>query len=110
MLNTNKLGFFAFCDDCKEYHLQLNNLFFSFTEEQLNKFLIYLEDIDLNPLGVAKYKLNRGRNLVLPVLHPNMVVLINKEELFLLKRLIMGNGVKNYNISCNDIPFNFNYN
>ena len=44
ILNTNKNGFFCYCEDCHEYHIQFNNIFLTLTDEKFEKFVGYLKN------------------------------------------------------------------
>tara|TARA_B100001175_G_C19498532_1_gene636724 strand:+ start:864 stop:1199 length:336 start_codon:yes stop_codon:yes gene_type:complete len=110
ILKSNKYGFFGFCEDCREYHLHFNNLFFSLNEGNLNKFCSYLKEIDPNTSYVPEHDLILKKNIVLPVLHPYMLVLVNLEELNMLKNLILINHDYNISLTHKDFPFEHNNN
>ena len=109
ILKKNKIGCLSFCDECNEYHLQFNNIFISLHEERFNKFRDYI--IDINPYHRLddEHELIEEKNIVLPILHPYMIILINIEELHMLKKLILLDDNK-VNISIDDFPFNINSN
>ena len=50
------------------------------------------------------------RNIILPVLHPYMLVLVNIEELNILKKLILLNEDIKDIITVKDFPFELNPN
>ena len=67
--------------------------------------------IDINPYHplVDEHELIEEKNIVLPILHPYMIILVNIEELNMLKKLIFLDDNK-VNISIDDFPFNINSN
>ncbi len=110
VINTNKNGFFGFCDDCQEYHLQFNNIFLTLSEENFNRFSYYLKNLDPFKSMIPKHKFIQDKNIILPVLHPYMLVLVNIEELNMLKKLILLSENNNHIITCRDLPFDLNDN
>ena len=89
ILNTNKNGFFCYCEDCHEYHIQFNNIFLTLTDEKFEKFVGYLKEINENEPLIEEHEFITDKNIILPILHPYMVVLLNIEELRMLKKLIL---------------------
>ena len=65
ILKANKNGFFGFCEDCNEYHLHFNNLFFSFNRTNLVNFRRYLEEIDLKTSCIPEHDFVLKKNIVL---------------------------------------------
>lgn len=110
ILKANKNGFFGFCEDCNEYHLHFNNLFFSFNPNNLNKFCSYLEDIDPETCSIPEHDFVQKKNIVLPVLHPYMLILVDLEELNMLKNLVMINNDYNASLNHKDFPLENNNN
>jgi hypothetical protein len=51
-----------------------------------------------------------GKNIILPLLHPYMVILIDNEELEMLKKLILLDEDGKDFISYKDFPFEINNN
>ena len=66
--------------------------------------------IDPNTSYVPKHDLILKKNIVLPVLHPYMLVLVNLEELNMLKNLILINHDYNISLTHKDFPFEHNNN
>ena len=110
VINKNKNGFFGFCDDCQEYHLQFNNIFLTLSEENFNRFSYYLKNLDPSKSMIPGHKLIQERNIVLPVFHPYMLVLVNVEELDMIKKLILPCKDNNHIITHKDLPFDLNDN
>ena len=105
ILNTNKNGFFCYCEDCHEYHIQFNNIFMTLTDEKFEKFVGYLKEINENEPLIEEHEFVSDKNIILPILHPYMVVLINIEELRMLKKLILIEENILDSISYEDFPY-----
>ena len=61
ILNTNRNGFFSYCKDCLEYHIQFNNVFLTLTKEKLEKFVDYLKEINENTYSTNFLQSNNNR-------------------------------------------------
>ncbi|WP_373940776.1 hypothetical protein OEG92_12365 [Polaribacter sejongensis] len=48
IISSVKNGEISICENCKNYNLVFNNIFFQFDKEQLNKFREYVAEIDVN--------------------------------------------------------------
>ena len=110
ILNTNRNGFFTYCNVCREYHIQFNNVFLTLTEERLEKFVSYLNEIDENSPLIEEHEFVSDKNIILPILHPYMVILLNIEELRMLKKLILIEESRVDLVSYEDFPFKISYN
>ena len=104
ILNTNSKGFFTYCEDCREYHIQFNNIFLTLTDEKFEKFIGYVKEIDENAPLIEEHELVSDKNIILPILHPYMVVLLNIEELRMLKKLILIEENRVNSVSFEDFP------
>ena len=104
ILNTNSNGFFTYCEDCREYHIQFNNIFLTLTDEKFEKFIGYVKEIDENAPLIEEHELVSDKNIILPILHPYMVVLLNIEELRMLKKLILIEENRVNSVSFEDFP------
>ena len=103
-------GFFGFCEDCKEYHLHFNNLFFSFNRTNLVNFRRYLEEIDLETSCIPEHDFVLKKNIVLKVLYPNIIILVDLEDLNMLKNLVMIKPNNNASLNFTNFPFEDNNN
>jgi|TARA_B100000900_G_C20236140_1_gene575916 hypothetical protein len=110
ILNSNKNGFFGFCDDCQEYHLHFNNIFLTLSEENFKRFSYYLKNLDPSMSMIPKHEFIQEKDIILPVLHPYMLVLVNIEELNMLKKLILLSDSNKDTITHKDLPFELNDN
>tara|TARA_B100000900_G_C20553632_1_gene705815 strand:+ start:353 stop:688 length:336 start_codon:yes stop_codon:yes gene_type:complete len=110
VLKVTKNGFFGFCEDCNEYHLHFNNLFFSFNRSNLSIFCKYLEEIDPKTSCIPEHDFVLKKNIVLKVLHPNVLILVDVEDLNMLKNLVMINRNSNASLNHKDFPLENNKN
>ena len=67
IINTNKNGFFSYCEDCQEYHIQFNNVFLTLTDEKFEKFVGYLKEIDENAPLIEEHEFVSDKNIILPI-------------------------------------------
>lgn len=110
ILKANKNGFFGFCEDCNEYQLHFNNLFFSFNRTNLVNFRRYLEEIDLENSCIPEHDFVLKKNIVLKVLYPNIIILVDLEDLNMLKNLVMIKPNNNASLNFTNFPFEDNNN
>lgn len=82
-----KSGELSICLHCNHYHLTFNNIFFEFNQEELDQFSDYLSQIDLDywesnyPCSFVK------KNIPIPSLQKNLILIFNKKEIEELKML-----------------------
>jgi hypothetical protein len=87
-LAKGKFGELAFCTKCKNYQFTFNNLFFQFTRHEFKHFKNYLFDIDTE-YWEYEYPCPRlKRNIPLPTMQNNLVLLFTKEEIEAMKQLL----------------------
>lgn len=81
-------GDLTFCIECKQYHLSFNNIFFDFNKEELDQFKKYIFNLDIDyweeEYECPKFK----RNIPIPSLQRNLILLFNRQEIEELKRLL----------------------
>ena len=65
----------------------------------------YLKEIDENAPLIEEHEFVTDKNIILPILHPHMVILLNIEELRMLKNLILLEENSMSSISYEDFPF-----
>ena len=75
------------------------------TDEKFEKFVGYLKEIDENAPLIEEHEFVTDKNIILPILHPYMVVLLNIEEIGMLKKLILLEKNIMNSISYEDFPF-----
>ena len=87
-LAKGKFGELAFCTKCKNYQFTFNNLFFQFTRHEFKHFKNYLFDIDTEYLEYEYPCPRLKRNIPLPTMQNNLVLLFTKEEIEAMKQLL----------------------
>lgn len=86
-LSKTKSGELYLCEQCEIYHLEFNNIYFEFTEEQLLQFKCYVLAIDAD-YWEHKYACGRVKKKIpIPTMHPNLVLMFNRQEIYELADL-----------------------
>ncbi len=81
-LSKTKSGELYLCEHCESYHLEFNNIYFEFTEEQFYQFKSYVLAIEVE-YWEHKYACGRvKRKVPIPTMHPNLVLMFNRHEIF----------------------------
>jgi hypothetical protein len=75
------------CISCNKYHIEFNNLLFSFSENEYNKFRNYFLEFDVDYWEDRNKDVVYQRKIIVPVGHKNISTLFNKEEIIELKQL-----------------------
>lgn len=83
-----KSGHLTMCTKCSNYHLTFNNIFFEFTQKELNQFKIYVAEIDLEYWEFYYPCPQLKRNIPIPSLQKNLILLFNRQEIEELKKLL----------------------
>lgn len=99
-------GELLFCTACKLYHLTFNNIHFEFTPNEYKQFKKYLFHIDID-YWEEKYSCHHtGKNIPIPSLQKNLVLIFNRKEIQELKVLFSSSGAKEFQtISLDDINY-----
>ena len=84
-------GDLTLCTECGNYQLNFNNLFFEFTPEELQQFKTYVFDIDLDYWEYEYECPKLKKNIPIPSLQRNLVLLFNRQEITELKKLLSFN-------------------
>jgi len=88
IISRNYNGELSYCTCCKTYHLHFNNLYFEFSEEELNNFkqiICFSEDL------VADMPANKRmmkRHIPIETGQVNMVLMFNFKEIKALRGLL----------------------
>ena len=103
-----KSGELTVCLKCHHYHLTFNNIFFVFTEKgyiQFKKYILHLDTTYWNEnYPCPKVK----KNIPIPSLQGNLVLLFNQQEIEELKKLFTYKFPKKYQqISVEEIDYSF---
>ncbi|MFD2568842.1 DUF6686 family protein [Pseudotenacibaculum haliotis] len=83
-----KSGELSLCTNCNHYHLMFNNIFFEFSRKELKQFRDYVFNINLEywesnyPCPVIK------KNIPIPSLQKNLILIFNRKEIEELKKLL----------------------
>ena len=108
LLGKVKSGELTVCLDCNNYHLTFNNIFFEFTYEEYIYFKEYITQLDTAYLN-ENYPCPRvKKNIPVPTLQGNLVLLFNQQEIEELKKLFTYKFPKKYQqISVEEIDYSF---
>ena len=111
LLAKVKSGELTLCTNCNHYHLTFNNIFFEFTSEEYIYFKKYISQIDTTYWN-ENYPCPRvKRNIPVPTLQGNLVLLFNQQEIEELKTLFDNNEYQEYKeyqeISIKEIDYTF---
>ncbi len=92
------------CTKCKHFHLTFNNIFFEFNQEELDQFKDYLFAIDID-YWEDQYPCPK-RNIPVPSLQKNLILVFNRQEIAELKQLFSGYSYQKFkNITLDDIDY-----
>ncbi|MDN3618977.1 hypothetical protein QWY81_05830 [Polaribacter undariae] len=88
IISSVKNGEISICENCKNYNLVFNNIFFQFDKEQLNKFREYVAEIDVNYWLDYSANTTQKRKIPVPTFHQNLVLVFDSYEIEELKILL----------------------
>ncbi|MEM7085149.1 MAG: DUF6686 family protein [Bacteroidota bacterium] len=99
-------GKLSYCQGCKHYHLDFNNVSLQFNEKELKNFQKFLSEIDVD-YWETKYGCHvMKRKIPIPTIQQNLVLMFNKEELASIKSLVFQKTVKySDSLSAFDIDY-----
>ena len=108
LLAKVKSGELTLCLDCNHYHLTFNNIFFEFTYEEYVYFKKYINQLD-TAYWNENYPCPRvNKNIPVPTLQGNLVLLFNQQEIEELRILFNDGDYQKYKeISIKDIDYTF---
>ena len=111
LLGKVKSGELTVCLDCNNYHLTFNNIFFEFTYEEYIYFKEYIIQLD-TAYWNENYPCPRvKKNIPVPTLQGNLVLLFNQQEIEELRILFDDSAYQKYKeISIKDIDYTFIHN
>jgi len=93
-LSQNLNGHFAFCKNCKVYHLYFNNLFFEFTPRELKAFKKFVAEINVDYWESCCQRALLKRRIPIQTMQHNLAMVFNQQELESLKDLIFKKTIK----------------
>ena len=109
VLNRTKNGTLSFCHHSKLFQFVFNNLCFELYEWELEKFVAFLDELDV---GYWEEQLSNSlhqRKIPIPINTNHFIILINKQELEELKQLLTHKKSFQW-LSVADIGYNFTEN
>lgn len=103
-----KSGELTLCTNCHHYHLTFNNIFFEFTQKEFTQFKKYIFQLDTEYWNENYPSSKVRRNIPVPTLQENLILLFNQIEIEELKNLFSYQFYQNYQrISSNEIDYTF---
>ena len=103
-----KSGELTLCTKCNHYHLTFNNIFFEFTEKEYIQFKKYILHLDTSYWNENYPCPKVKKNIPIPTLQGNLVLLFNQQEIEELKKLLSSKIVRKYEeLSVEEIDYNF---
>ena len=90
VLNQTKNGMFTYCEHSKLFQFVFNNLCFELYGWELEKFVEYLETLDVAYWEKQLESSLHSRKIPITVGKNHFIILINRRELEELKRLLIG--------------------
>ena len=103
-----KSGELTVCLKCNHYHLTFNNIFFEFTKKEYIQFKKYIFQLNTEYWNENYPCPKVKKNIPIPTLQGNLVLLFNQQEIEELKKLLSSKIVKEYEqISVEEIDYSF---
>ena len=88
VINHTQNGIFLQCEACKSYQVSFGNIFLELTQEELNHFKKFLEDLDPDHWEQVYCNCSIKRKVPIPTLQSNLQIMFNRNELEELKNLL----------------------
>ena len=106
IISRVKNGEISVCNNCRNYNLVFNNIFFQFDREQLYKFKEYISKIDIDYWLDYSASTTQRRKIPVPTFHQNLVLVFDTYEIEELKILLGIDRPKTPNTLCSaDIDY-----
>ena len=103
-----KSGELTVCLDCNHYHLTFNNIFFEFTNDEYLYFKKYIIQLDTEYWNEIYPHPKVKKNIPIPTLQGNLVLLFNQQEIEELRALFNNGSYQKYQeISIKEIDYTF---
>ena len=101
-------GELTFCSKSRHYHLIFNNIFFDFSQAEFSHFKRYILQMNTEYWN-QNYPCPRvKRNIPMPTLQENLVLLFNQQEIEELRNLFSSRCYQKYHkISSDEIDYLF---
>ncbi|CAI8404866.1 MAG: Uncharacterised protein [Flavobacterium sp. SCGC AAA160-P02] len=101
-----KSGELTVCTNCHHYHLTFNNIFFDFTKKEFFQFKKYIFQLDTEYWNENYPCTKVKRNIPVPTLQENLVLLFNQQEIEELKNLFSSQFYQQYQrINAEEIDY-----
>lgn len=88
VLNKTHNGNLIYCSNCKIFHIEFGNLFFNFSETELQIFTNYINSIDGEYYDVVNQHASTRRRILLPTKLKGISFAMHLEELNEFKMLL----------------------
>ena len=103
-----KSGELTVCLKCNHYHLTFNNIFFEFTKKEYIQFKKYIFQLNTEYWNENYPCPKVKKNIPIPTLQGNLVLLFNQQEIEELKKLLSSKIVRKYEeLSVEEIDYSF---
>ena len=109
IINQTKNGLFTYCNQTKLFQFVYNNLCFELYEWELQKFIEYISGLDVDYWEKQLAHSFHNRKIPVTVGHNHFIILLNKQELVELKRLLLDkqeNKLLSFKEIANNLTFN----
>ncbi|TKG95741.1 hypothetical protein EYV94_05455 [Puteibacter caeruleilacunae] len=87
ILNETKSGKLFRCLSCDKIHIEFQNLYFTFNNEEYKKFKEYFLELDGEYWEDVNKNVICRRRIMVPIGHQRLILLFNNEEIRELKKL-----------------------
>tara|TARA_B110000003_G_scaffold141533_1_gene142990 strand:- start:992 stop:1339 length:348 start_codon:yes stop_codon:yes gene_type:complete len=103
-----KSGELSLCTKCNHYHLTFNNVFFEFTKKEFIQFKKFIFELDTAYWNKNYPSSKIKRNIPIPTLQGNLIILFNQIEINELKKLFSYQFYQRFQrISSNEVDYKF---
>ncbi len=96
IINQSPNGRVFICSQCDKVHIEFNNFLFSFNQDEYRYFTSCITRID----GCYYERVNSGRQskrkIIVPIGHRNASMMLNREELKELQKLLSGRPLSGF--------------
>lgn len=106
IISKVKSGQLSFCSACGIYHLEFNNIYLEFNQEEFDHFKMYIIGIEVE-YWEHKYNCTKmKRKIPIPTVQDKLLLVFNSFEIKELQLLFSGNNFKLVNtINLCDIDY-----
>lgn len=87
-LSASENGQIIYCKTCKKYHIEFNNLCFTFNHSEYKTFSNYFEKLDISSQQFRKNQFKR--KIIIAIGHQNLNALFHEEEVLEMQKLLSG--------------------